>query len=84
MLSFRWVIEMEYIHNRYNARVKVDDNGKKHIYKYGLVFGNFNELLKFEQEYKGRKNRASSNIDSFSRKCASGDIDFWLRAKGEY
>lgn len=75
---------MEYIHNRYNARVRVDDNGKKHIYKYGLVFGTFNELLKFEQEFKRKKNKVSSNIDYFSRNNSSGDVDLWLRAKGEY
>ena len=40
---------MEYIHNRYNALVKVDENGKKTIHKYGFTFRTFNELFEYER-----------------------------------
>lgn len=62
---------MEYIHNRYNALDKVDENGKKTIHKYGLTFRTFNELFEYER-----------TIDK--KQATTNDKDAWLNSKGEY
>lgn len=63
---------MEYIHNRYDVLVRVDDKtGKKTIHKYGLTFRTFNELLEYER-----------TIDK--KKSTTNDKDSWLKSKGEY
>ena len=63
---------MEYIHDRYDALVKVDDKtGKKTIHKYGLTFRSFNGLLEYER-----------TIDK--KQATTNDKDAWLKSKGEY
>lgn len=62
---------MEYIHQRYDALIKVDKNGKKTIHKYRLTFRTFNELLEYKR-----------TIDK--KQATSNDKDAWLKSKGEY
>lgn len=64
---------MEYIHNRYDALVRVDDKtGKKTIHKYGLTFRTFNELIEYERSID--KKKSTNTIDK----------NAWLKSKGEY
>lgn len=77
---------MEYIHNRYNALVKVGQDGKKKIYKYGLMFRSFNELLEFERRPTQReKVRKLPYVGGYQdQDKVANEREVWLKAKGEY